>query len=233
MDRLIRCIAIDDEPPALTVIESFCRRRGGIELITYSEPGTGLDAVRRLEPEIVFLDMRMNGISGIEIARYLMGKCSVIFTTAYEDFALSGFELDAADFLHKPFSYERFCRAVDKAILIYEKGRKYPEMIVVKQEYKEIPVYLDSIAYVQAMGNYIKIFLKEGGCIVSRTSLKNIMDTLPEDRFIRIHKSYIVPAADVAGFSRSSITISFDGHTKELTVGRAYRRVLEKMSGKR
>lgn len=178
--------------------------------------------------------MRMNGVSGLEIARYLVGKCSVIFTTAYEDFALSGFELDAVDFLHKPFSYERFCRAVDKALVhIYGKERKSPEMIILKQEYREIPVRLDSIAYVQAMGNYIKIFLTDGECIVSRTSLKNIMDTLPKDRFIRIHKSYIVPAADVAGFSRSSITISFDGHTKELPVGRAYRRALEKMSGKR
>lgn len=232
MERLIRCIAIDDEPPALTVIESFCRRRGGIELSTYSEPGTGIDAIRRLKPQIVFLDMRMNGISGLDIARYLVGKCSVIFTTAYEDFALSGFELDAADFLHKPFSYERFCHAVDKALVHVDRTMPQPpEMIMVKQEYKEIPVSPDRIAYVQAMGNYIRIFLDDGGCIVSRTSLKSILDILPADRFIRIHKSYIVPAAKVKGFTKGSLSVAFSGKTKDLPVGRAYREVLGKLAG--
>lgn len=234
MDRLIRCIAIDDEPPALTVIESFCMRRGGLQISTYSEPGTGMEAIRSTRPQIVFLDMRMNGMSGLEIARYLVGKCSVIFTTAYEDFALSGFELDAADFLHKPFSYERFCRAIDKALVhVHEKERKYPETIMVKQEYKEIPVRLDEIAYVQAMGNYVRIFIDGGSCIVSRANLKSILDILPEDRFIRIHKSYVVPAAKVKGFTRGSISVTLSGQTKDLPVGRTYREVLEKISGKR
>lgn len=108
MVRNLRCIAIDDEPMALLIIEQFCRRKGGIELTTFSEPTIGLEEIRMKEPDLVFLDIHMNSINGLEIADTLPEKCCFIFTTAYAQYALEGFNLDAVDFLHKPFSYERF-----------------------------------------------------------------------------------------------------------------------------
>lgn len=228
----IRCIAIDDEPLALTVIESFCNRRGGIVLSSYSEPCRGMEAIRREKPQIVFLDMRMNSISGLEIARYLVGRCAVIFTTAYADFALDGFELDAADFLHKPFSYERFCHAVDKAIQHFPASKdESSDIILVKQEYKEVPVHTGDIIYIQAMGNYIRIFLSGDRCVISRTSLKNISDSLPQGMFIQTHRSYIVPAASVTSFSQSRLILSGNGKEISLPVGRAYRESLLKAVG--
>lgn len=226
---IIRCIAIDDEPLALTVIESFCKRRGGIILSTYSEPCKGMEAIRIEKPQIVFLDMRMNSISGLDIARYLVGRCSVIFTTAYADFALDGFEMDAADFLHKPFSYERFCRAMEKAAKHFASLQGEPsDIILVKQEYKEVPVHTGDIIYIQAMGNYIRIFLTGGRCVISRTRLKNISDSLPQGMFIQTHRSYIVPAASVIRFSQSRLILSGDGKEISLPVGRAYRESLLK-----
>ena len=106
--RTITCIAIDDEPMALLVIEQFCRRRGGLELTTFSEPRVGLEEIRRRKPDLVFLDIQMNSINGLQIADVLSHECCFIFTTAYAQYALDGFNLDAVDFLHKPFSYERF-----------------------------------------------------------------------------------------------------------------------------
>lgn len=115
MARNLKCIAIDDEPMALLVIEQFCQRKGGIELTTFSEPIIGLEEIRHNEPDLVFLDIQMNSINGLEIADTLPEKCCFIFTTAYAQYALEGFNLDAVDFLHKPFSYERFEVALEKA----------------------------------------------------------------------------------------------------------------------
>lgn len=102
----IYCIAIDDEPWALQVIEQFCQRKGGIKLITFSEPLVGLNEIKRSEPDLVFLDIEMNSLNGIAIAQALTDKCCFIFTTAHAQYALEGFNLDAVDFLHKPFAYE-------------------------------------------------------------------------------------------------------------------------------
>ncbi len=123
MDRNLKCIAIDDEPMALLIIEQFCRRKGGIELSVFSEPQIGLNEIRRLQPDLVFLDIQMNSINGLEIADSLPEKCCFIFTTAYAQYALEGFNLDAVDFLHKPFSYERFEVAVEKAFRRIESKR--------------------------------------------------------------------------------------------------------------
>lgn len=116
MSRTLKCIAIDDEPMALLVIEQFCRRKGGMEVTGFSEPRVGLEAIRRSKPDLVFLDIQMNSISGLKIADILPRECLFIFTTAHAQYALEGFNLDAVDFLHKPFAYERFEVAVGKAL---------------------------------------------------------------------------------------------------------------------
>lgn len=162
MARNLKCIAIDDEPMALLVIEQFCQRKGGIELTTFSEPIIGLEEIRHNEPDLVFLDIQMNSINGLEIADTLPEKCCFIFTTAYAQYALEGFNLDAVDFLHKPFSYERFEVALEKARRRIESRRHpIPEYLTVKQEYNNVNIPLSDILYIEALGNYVKIFRKK------------------------------------------------------------------------
>lgn len=178
--RNITCIAIDDEPMALLVIEQFCRRRGGMELLTFSEPHLGIEEIGRLRPDLVFLDIEMNGVSGLDIAAQLPRDCCLIFTTGHARYALDGFNLDAVDFLHKPFAYERFEMAVDKALRrIAQLRPAAEENLVVKQEYKSVSIPLDQILYIEALGNYCKIFCTDGHCILSHAGLKSLQSMLP------------------------------------------------------
>lgn len=231
MLKNLKCIAIDDEPMALLIIEQFCRRKGGLELKTFSEPKIGLEEIRRSEPDLVFLDIQMNSINGLEIAYTLPEKCCFIFTTAYAQYALEGFNLDAVDFLHKPFSYERFEIAVEKALRrIESKHNRFSEYLVVKQEYNNVNIPLSDILYIEALGNYVKIFRKSGGHILTRTNLKAITDLLPDRDFIRIHRSYVIPVSSVVSYSRTKVEIC--GYTGELPIGAQYTLSVMDMLGK-
>lgn len=204
----IYCIAIDDEPWALQVIEQFCQRKGGIKLITFSEPLVGLSEIKRSEPDLVFLDIEMNSLNGIAIAQALTDKCCFIFTTAHAQYALEGFNLDAVDFLHKPFAYERFEKAVDKALRRIEaQHTKQTTCLTVMKEYTQIIIPTDEILYIEAMENYTKIFRKQGKYVLTRTRLKAIQEKLPDDRFIRIHKSYIIPIDQVESYTHKNVVL--------------------------
>lgn len=217
--KKIYCIAIDDEPLALLVIEQFCKRMGGLELKTFNDSGVGLDAIKHLKPQIVFLDIEMEGVNGIEIAHQLPAGCCLIFTTAHAQYALDGFELNAVDFLHKPFSYERFERAIQKSIVLLEKT--CDEMITVKQEYNNITIPVNKILYVETMENYIRIFLTDGNCVMSRMSLKTLQEILSPQRFIRIHRSFLVAKNQILSFSKKEICLSVKDK-KTLPIGRLY-----------
>lgn len=227
----ITCIAIDDEPMALLVVEQFCRRKGGMELTTFSEPRVGLEEICRRKPDLVFLDIQMNSLNGLEIADRLPRECCFIFTTAYAEYALDGFDLDAVDFLHKPFSYERFEVAVEKALRrIHARRPSVPESLVVKQEYNNVSIPLSDILYVEALGNYVKIVRASGGHVLTRTNLKAITDLLPAADFLRIHRSYVVPVASVVSFTRSRVMLK--GREEGLPVGTQYvTQVLEALGG--
>lgn len=219
--KMTNCIAIDDEPIALSIIEQFCQRHGGLELRTFSEPQAGLSEIRRSKPEIVFLDIEMAEVNGLQIARQLPQTCSFIFTTAYTGYAVDGFNLDAADFLHKPFSYDRFCKAVSRAMQKAEflKSKEQTRSIVVKREYANVLIPVAEIIYIEAMENYVKIYREAGVCTVSRMSLKSIVELLPADDFVRIHRSYVVAKNKILSFSKHSVLLP---PYVELPVGRLY-----------
>lgn len=219
--KTITSIAIDDEPIALSIIEQFCQRHGGIELRTFSDPQIGLDEILRTTPDIIFLDIKMANVNGLQIARQLPQTSSFIFTTAYTEYALDGFNLDAADYLHKPFSYIRFCKAVERAIRQMEflKNKEQVRSIVVKQEYANVLIPVAEIIYIEAMGNYVRIFREEGICTISRMSLKSVVELLPSDEFVSIHRSYVVAKNKIRGFSKHHIQLSSE---VELPVGRLY-----------
>lgn len=231
MNGVLKCVAIDDEPMALLVIEQFCKRKGGMELTTFSEPHIGLKEIRRTNPDLVFLDIHMDSISGLDIAGTLPEGCCFIFTTAYAEYALEGFNLDAVDFLHKPFSYERFEIAVEKVLRRIEFRRSsVPECLVVKQEYSNVNIPLSDILYIEALGNYVKIVRSSGGHVLTRTNLKAITDLLPDKTFLRIHRSYVVSVSSVVSFTRTKVELS--GVSELLPVGAQYAGQVVEVLGK-
>lgn len=222
----MKCIAIDDEPMALNIIAQFCKRMGDMELSTYTNPLAGWEQVKRTRPDIVFLDIEMGGVNGVELARELPAGVFLIFTTAYAQFAVDGFELNAVDFLHKPFSYMRFEKAVQKAVRLRsllnmaETPVMNEEEITVKVEYKNVKIKLSTILYIEAVNNYVRFHIVDARPILSQMSMKNIMDLLPADKFIRVHKSFIVPRHRIASYSRTQVVL----YNQDITipVGRAY-----------
>lgn len=221
MSGAVKCVAIDDEPLALDIIETFCRRIGNIELQKFSNPHAGLDVVNSSRPDIVFLDIEMDGINGLTIALKLPENTCFIFTTAYLKYAIEGFDLDAVDYLHKPFSFSRFQVAFSKALrrIGRESLKASAQCILVKQDYSSISIPIDDILYVEAVESYSKIFRISGDCIISRILLKNVFAMLPQDSFMRIHRSFIVSKSKVKSFNRQELVL-INGAI--LPIGRQY-----------
>ncbi len=134
----MRCVAIDDEPIALSIIEQYCNRLGGIELLTFTDPIEGMERIKLSTPDIVILDIEMGDINGLELARTLPAGVGLIFSTAYAQFAIDGFELNAVDFLHKPFAFSRFERAIQKVSLLKSINTPPDSEITVKVEYHSV-----------------------------------------------------------------------------------------------
>lgn len=221
MSDRIRCVAIDDEPLALDIIEQFCRRIGNVELQRFSDPAEGLKCIRLSKPDIVFLDIEMDGINGIEIAAQLPEGTCFIFTTAYMKYALDGFDLDAVDYLHKPFAYSRFQIAFSKALrrIGRQPLQTTSQCITVKQDYNNISIPIDDILYIEATEGYSKVFRTSGDCIISRILLKNIFAMLPPESFLRIHRSFIASRSKIKSFTKQEVVLN-NGMT--LPVGRQF-----------
>ena len=230
--RMIKCVAIDDEPLALDVIAKFCERLGGIELKTFSDPSEGLEVIKRECPAVVFLDIEMENITGLAIAEQLPPATCFIFTTAYLNYALEGFELDAVDYLHKPFAYSRFQIAFSKALRrlgISDREKNADKSIIVKQEYNNVNIPLAEILYIEAMEGYVKIFREDGGYTLSRMTLKSIGTQLPDDEFIRIHRSFIIGKSKVRSFNKREVELKSG---QIVPIGRQYcNDVMELLSG--
>lgn len=226
----MKCIAIDDEPMALEIISSFCKRHGNLELTTFNNPIAGINQVKRTKPDVLFLDIEMGDVNGVKLAEELPHSTSLIFTTAYAQYAIDGFELNAVDFLHKPFSYNRFEKAIQKVTELQNLQRlsAHPvftdEALTLKVEYKNTKIPLKDILYIESMDNYIRFHLSGRPCLMSQTSMKSIQELLPEEKFIRVHKSFIVPVYRIANYTSKEITL-YDG--TRIPVGRNYSKALK------
>lgn len=221
MNDTIKCVAIDDEPLALDIIEKFCQRLGNIELKKFSDPIAGLESIIHDRPDIVFLDIEMDGTNGISIAAQLPEDTCFIFTTAYLKYALEGFDLDAVDYLHKPFAYSRFQIAFSKALrrIGRQPIKTTSQCIVVKQDYNNMTIPIDDILYIEAVEGYSKIFRSSNDCVISRILLKNVFALLPPESFLRIHRSFIVSRSKIKSFNKQEIILIND---ISLPVGRQY-----------
>lgn len=219
---MIKCIAIDDEPIALSIIQEYCKRYGDIELETFTSPIVGMERVRSMHPDIVFLDIEMNSHNGVTLAGELPPDVCRIFTTAYSQYALDGFNVDAVDFLHKPIFYPRFERAMEKAVRWLGKNDSKPQrdVITLKVEYKNVIVDIDDITFVEAMDNYVKVFRHNLNMVLSQITMKEMESILPDNKFIRVHRSFIVSLNAIDKFSNRKIYIRNSDRT--IPVGRKY-----------
>lgn len=229
---MLKAIAIDDEPIALDVVKALAGKVGFLDLVAvYTD---AYEAMKRLQEEkidLVFLDIKMPDISGIEFLRSIPHPPMVIFTTAYSEHAVQSFELDAIDYLLKPFSQSRFLKACNKAYELFELKRKNgsaagaADYIFVKSGYGQIRVKLDDILYLQSTGNYMQFVLREDK-ILSRLTMTEAEALLPSPAFIRIHRSYLVASGKVDRVERESVWIG----DRELPVGAGYAREAGKIT---
>lgn len=219
---MINCVAIDDEPIALSILEEYCSRIGDVTLKCFSSPVAGMEYIQRNRPDVVFLDIEMNSHNGVALARLLPDDSCLIFTTAYAQYAIDGYEVDAIDFLQKPIFFPRFERALEKARrwIDTKRGAERRETITLKSEHKNVVVALDDIMFIEAMDNYVKVFRKGLPMVMSQITMKEMEDMLPKDRFQRVHRSYIVALDAIDRFSNRQIFIS--GHKTTIPVGRKY-----------
>ena len=190
----LKAIIVDDEPLARKVMQKYCEDFPGIEV--FAQCKDALEAMQILQSQpidLVFLDINMPKISGIDFVKSLSTKPMIIFTTAYPEYAVEGFELEAVDYLVKPIEFERFIKAVNKCMTLKNTATSTPPMetLFIKSDRKLIKLALDDILYVQAYGDYIKIHTPNK-TILSKDKLSNIEQSLPQNTFIKVHRSYIV-----------------------------------------
>ncbi len=218
----IKCVAIDDEPIALSIISEYCRRYGNLDLKCFTSPVEGMECILEEKPDIVFLDIEMNSHNGITLAKELPEETCLILTTAYASYALEGYNVDAVDFLHKPIFYPRFEKAMEKAkrFMRNEEKESSAGTITLKADYKNVVVDLKDIVVIEAMDNYVKIYRKDKPNIVPQIPMKEIEAQLPADRFIRIHRSYIIAIQYVDRFSNRQIHLQH--FPRPVPAGRKY-----------
>ncbi|MBI1227072.1 MAG: response regulator [Bacteroidetes bacterium] len=232
------CLVVDDEELARDLLENYIVRLPHLALLgKCRDPFEALDALSSQAVDLLFLDIQMPGMTGMEFLRTLKNKPLVVFTTAYSEFALESYNVDATDYLLKPFSFERFVQAVNKAtdILALRKaaaagpvalepavGAPVPKgFILVKSEHKVHRLRYEDISYVEGMREYVAYHTPQGR-ILSLNSLKSLEEELPSDQFLRIHKSYIVAVDRISAIEGNQVVIG----KEKLPIGASYREVV-------
>jgi len=212
---MMRCIAVDDEPLALDLLEDNISKVPFLTLVKRCKNAfEAHEALMKETIDLIFLDVQMPGISGIQFLQTVKSPPMVIFITAYEHFALEGFNLDVVDYLLKPVSFERFLKAANKAHELYNLKHQptataaAAEYLFVNAEYNLVKVNIRDIVYIEGLKDYIKIFLVNvSRPIITRMSLKAIDEKLPADKFIRVHKSFIVSIDKMVSIRKGKISI--------------------------
>ncbi|WP_276681854.1 LytR/AlgR family response regulator transcription factor [Empedobacter brevis] len=219
---MIKAIAIDDEPLALMIIENYCTRNEHVELIkTFSNLKDAQKYINQFPVDLMFLDIQISRTNGMEFYKNLEKKIPVIFTTAFAEYAVDGFNVSALDYLLKPIDYERFEEAVNKAILIL-KGKKIAneqDYLMIRADYKLNKIDYNDIVYIEGLDDYVKIHLTDHKKITARISMKSILEKLPKDLFVRVHRSYIVPLKKIKSIQNKILYLE----SVEIPIGETYR----------
>ena len=215
----LSAIAIDDEPKALEVVQMHAAKVPFLDLrASFIDAFEALPYLQQNKVDLLFLDIKMPDISGIEFAQILKNGPLVVFTTAYSEYAVQGFDLDAVDYLLKPFSLARFTKACNKALEMKNvRGTEAPDFIFLKTGYEEEKVYLKDILYIEAAGNYMTYVLKERK-LMCRQNVPEALLALPEQDFVRVHRSFIVGVQHVGKIARQQVWVN----GVEIPVGASY-----------
>jgi DNA-binding LytR/AlgR family response regulator len=234
----IRCMIVDDEPPAIRVLKSHMAQVKGLEVV--AECHNAIQAheiLHQKKIDLLFLDIKMPKLTGMDFLKSLSHPPLVIFVTAYREYAADGFELDAVDYLVKPVSFERFLRSISKvkkAIgqepIVIEKATSSPKdaFVYIKVDKHMEKIMIHDIIYVESWKDYVKVFLKNGKNLLAKKSISSMESLLPEQRFIRVHRSYLAPLDKITGYNNFRILIG----DIEIPIGRFYKqRVLDTING--
>lgn len=218
----LKCIIVDDEPPAIRLLEGYVAKTAILEKVAvFSDAVKALEFLNNNAVDVVFLDIQMPQLTGLQLSRIISKNINIIFTTAYPNFALEGFELNAKDYLLKPIAFDRFCQAVSKLTISAETELKSStsEFLFIKTDGKNkfSKVIINNINYIESLQNYVCIHT-DSEQIITYSSLKNILSSLPAD-FVQIHKSYIVSLKQIGSTDNFSVFIG----DKELPIGNTYK----------
>lgn len=227
-NQKLRCIAVDDEPFALEIIADDLQKIPFVQLLgTYSNPLDAWETIKKGEVDLLFLDIQMPTLTGTQFLRKLQQAPMVIFTTAYDQYALEGFELNVLDYLMKPISFERLQRATNKAYELFQLKQLDSTInqttergfCFVHSEYKEIKLYYDEILYIEGLKDYVKIYTsQQTRPILTRLNLKAMESKLPTELFCRVHLSYIVSLQKITSFQKTKLLIG----KQEIPIGNKF-----------
>ena len=214
---MIRCIAIDDEPLALKQIADYISKTPFLELAGLCESALqALELLDKTPVDLMFVDVNMPDLSGMDFVKTLENPPFIVFVTAYSEYALEGFRVDAIDYLLKPISYSDFLKSVNKVKAWFDAMQQKPaevmsnkDFLFIKSEYKILRINFDDIKYIEAMSEYIRIHLVNSKPVMTQLSMKSIEDQLPDDRFMRVHRSFIINLSKISVIERNRII--FDG----------------------
>ena len=226
----ITCIIVDDEPMALQLLESYVLRTPYLQL--EGKFSNGIEVLQFLHEkkqiDIIFMDIQMPEIDGLELSKKIPIQTKIIFTTAFDQYAIEGYKVNATGYLLKPFNYIEFLEATEKAkqLLLPTKNKEVeiPDYIFVKSEYKQIQIFLNDIIYIESMKDYAKIFLtSQSSPIVTLLSLKKLNEELPKENFMRVHRSFIVSLEKIEIVEKNQIVFG----KQRITVAEPYREQFE------
>ena len=210
----LNCIIIDDEPLAAELLASYARKTLFLNLIgVFNSAVEGIKVIRENRVDLIFLDIQMPELSGLEFAKILPKETKIIFTTAFSQYAVDGYKANAVDYLMKPVSYDDFLAGANRALEWFRSVRQSENasddrFIFVKSEYKLVKLMFDDILYIEGLKDYVKIYLTDGrDPVMSLMNMKKIEESLPKPEFMRIHRSYIVHMRKIEGIDRFRVVI--------------------------
>lgn len=217
----IKCALIDDEELARALLEQFILKVPQLELVgQYKNPLEFLDLSNENKVDLLFLDIQMPEITGTEFLKSLREKPVVVFTTAYPEYALEGYQLDVADYLVKPFSFDRFLHSVQKVSQLIGQRQPTSDLLVINAGHKTFRVNANDILYIEGLREYVSYYTNDGQRIVALESLKKLEEEiLPKDKFIRVHKSYIININRAKVIEGNTISIA----DKKIPIGASYK----------
>ncbi len=221
---MIKAIAVDDEPLALEIIETYCQSFDFLDCVRgFTKVGEALQYLEKNPVDLLFLDINMPAMLGIDFYKSLKIKPKLIFTTSYTEFAIESYEIGAIDYLLKPFSKERFAKAIERVTENHQlntnsSSTSNQNYLLLKADYAVKKIFLADILYIESLDNYLKIHLQDQQPVIVRLTLKHIQEKLPGSDFFRVHKSFIVPFNRILSVRNKVITIA----NVEIPIGRIY-----------